>query len=233
MVHGNDLRAQSDILQVGEDAAAERFQASLRAGLDWFTALLETIASWTAPQEAYQGRHFQYLIGDEAFDWLLLAERLLLSADGLVPDQQQESLLFHGRPPRQLSEQQFKEAIGSAKYRAVRNYWYGVTVEEALLMAVEDEVRKERRTMGRSEEPRLDEVLYQRVYGQPRPALLLQFFQERGQPPAEQLTLAQLREFTYWLFKYRLNHCDKARIASDTKKGLDLLRSLERGPTPG
>ncbi|GAJ03845.1 unnamed protein product, partial [marine sediment metagenome] len=30
-------------------------------------------------------------------------------------------------------------------------------------------------------------------------------------------------EFTYWLFKYRLNHCDKARVASDTKKGLEQL----------
>jgi len=32
-----------------------------------------------------------------------------------------------------------------------------------------------------------------------------------------------MKEFTYWLFKYRLKHCDKARVASDTKKALDWL----------
>ena len=39
------------------------------------------------------------------------------------------------------------------------------------------------------------------------------------------MKLVELKEFTYWLFKYRLNNSDKARIASDTKKA---LRELER-----
>ena len=233
MVDGNDPRPQGDALEFCDDAAAERFKAALRSGGNWFTALLETIASWTAPQEVYRGRHFQYLIGDEAFDWLLLAERLLLNADGLVPEKDRDRLLFYGRPPRQLSEQEFKEAIGGAKHRAASNYWYGVTVEEALLLAIEEEVRKERRAMGRSEENRLDEVLYQRIYGQPSSDLLLQFFGERNLLPGDGLTLAQLKEFTYWLFKYRLNHSDPARVASDTKKGLAFLQRLERNRGPG
>ena len=33
-----------------------------------------------------------------------------------------------------------------------------------------------------------------------------------------------MKEFSYWRFKYRLQHCDKARIASDTKKALDWMR---------
>ncbi len=36
--------------------------------------------------------------------------------------------------------------------------------------------------------------------------------------------LTELKEFTYWLFKYRMLHCDKAKVASDTRKGLRLLQ---------
>ena len=38
--------------------------------------------------------------------------------------------------------------------------------------------------------------------------------------------MAESREFNYWLFKYRVKNCDKARIASDTRKGLDQLERM-------
>jgi hypothetical protein len=33
-----------------------------------------------------------------------------------------------------------------------------------------------------------------------------------------------MKEFSYWLFKYRLKQCEKAKIASDTKKALRYLK---------
>jgi hypothetical protein len=36
--------------------------------------------------------------------------------------------------------------------------------------------------------------------------------------------LTELKEFTYWLFKYRLRQSDKAKVASDTKKALGQLK---------
>ena len=83
--------------------------------------------------------------------------------------------------------------------------------------------------MGRSEEPQLDDVIFERIYGHPRVALLDEFFQEHGRTTANRISLYEQKEFTYWLFKYRVKHSDKARLASDTKKGLDFLRSLGRG----
>jgi hypothetical protein len=55
--------------------------------------------------------------------------------------------------------------------------------------------------------------------------LLTKFKIEKGYPKRNSMELGELKEFTYWLFKYRLNNCDKARIASDTKKA---LQELER-----
>ncbi|MFC2059874.1 hypothetical protein ACFLTZ_02115 [Chloroflexota bacterium] len=53
--------------------------------------------------------------------------------------------------------------------------------------------------------------------------LLKRFRQDKGYPRLKSISLTELKEFTYWLFKYRLKHCDKARVASDTKKALEQL----------
>jgi hypothetical protein len=42
-------------------------------------------------------------------------------------------------------------------------------------------------------------------------------------PQRKSLTLTELKEFTYWLFKYRVKTSEKPKIASDTKKALALM----------
>ena len=41
------------------------------------------------------------------------------------------------------------------------------------------------------------------------------------------VTYADWKAFTYWLFKFRLKRQDKARVASDTRKGLAQLTLME------
>jgi len=65
--------------------------------------------------------------------------------------------------------------------------------------------------------------VYRRIYGATRAVLLKRFRREKGYPHLKSISLTELKEFTYWLFKYRLKQCDKARIASDTKKALQQL----------
>ena len=69
----------------------------------------------------------------------------------------------------------------------------------------------------------VNEEAFQRVYGAPRQELLARFQQEKGMPPVDSLTLAEMKEFTYWLFKYRVATCDPERVASDTRKALNQL----------
>lgn len=209
-----------------------RFMVDLRSGVDWFEALTQAIALWRVPDEVVDGCHYRYLVADEAFDWLFLAERLLATAEGLVPRGEKEDLLFHGLLPRGVSEERFKKQIGPAKYGAVINHWYGIRVEEALILAVEHEVRKQRHGL-RPEELRLDEAVYEHIYGLPRHKLLHLFSEERAAPYRNGLSLRQNEEFTYWLFRYRLKRSDKARLASDTKKGITFLKQLGRLPGPG
>jgi hypothetical protein len=205
--------------------AIKHLEQAIASGQHWYIALLEAIGLWTDGEETRNGRHYQYLIDGQAFDWLLLAERLCEAVDDLLPKEEKMALLFHGQPPLKLSPERFKALIGSTKYRQYLNYFYGITVEEALFLAVQEEVRKEKRTLGYNKEPNLTDEVYQRIYGATRPVLLKSFRREKGYPRLRSISLTELKEFSYWLFNYRLKNCDKARIASDTKKALERLNA--------
>ena len=209
-----------------------RLREALALGRPWFPVLLEAIALWPVSEEEAEGRHYSYLIGGEAFDWLLLAERLCLSLDGFIPPQEREALLFEGRPPVELSPSDLHCLLGEDKYQAHLNYFYGVTVEEALQRASAEEVHKELYSLGLAngswEE---EEIAFQRLYGKPRRELLARFRFEQDLPPGEEIFFAELKEFTYWLFKYRLRNSDRARLASDTRKALAFLALLRESAT--
>src|SRR5690606_1393128 len=95
--------------------AVVAFRRAILDGEHWYDALLRVIARWTAPSEDVDGVQLQYLVAGEAFDWLLLAQRLLDAADDLVPAAQAEALVVQGMPPRPEGEDEFEAAIGPAK----------------------------------------------------------------------------------------------------------------------
>ncbi|UCG10070.1 MAG: hypothetical protein JSW30_04920 [Dehalococcoidia bacterium] len=206
------------------DEAIQHLKQAIASGTHWYIALLEAIGLWTKNEEVLDGRVYRYLIAGEAFDWLLLAERLCEAVDGLLPSDDKIALLFHGKPPLELPRERLKEIIGSSKYHQYLNYFYGVTVEETLTLAVQEEVRKEKLTSGYTGEQDTTNEVYQRIYGATRDNLLRQSRQEKGYPQRKSIGLTELKEFAYWRFKYRLNQCDKAKVASDTKKALERLR---------
>ena len=204
--------------------AIQHLQQAICSGKHWYIALLEAIGLWGSAEEVYDGQHYRYLISSEAFDWIALAERLCLEVDGLFPQEEKIDLLFFAKPPIELSREEFSKLIGDTKYRAYLNYVYGVSVEEALVSAVEEEIYKERKNFANCHDDHVQQEAYHRVYGADMTTLLGQFRQERGYPLTRSITLAEQKEFTYWLFKYRLDHCDKERVASDTKKALQWLQ---------
>jgi len=208
------------------DAEAIRYlEQAITGGKHWYIALLEAIGLWTTAEESHNGRTYCYLIAGEAFDWLILAERLCWAVDGLLPNDEKIALLFYGQPPLNLTKEKFKELIGSGKYHQYLNYFYGITVEEALILSVQDEVRKEWRAVGYYNEHDYTNEVYRRIYGATKAILLKRFRREKGYPQLRSISLTELKEFTYWLFKYRLKQCDKARVASDTKKALNWLNN--------
>lgn len=200
--------------------AIEHLKHSVASGKHWYRALLEAIRLWKSPEEDYRGRHYRYLIAGEAFDWLVLAERLCDEISEFIPEKERTDLLFFDRAPLELNHEEFKKLIGPVKYRAYLNYLYGVLTEEALISAVVDEIRKERRVLGSNRHEDIMDKAHRRIYGKNQQTLLNSFRKEKRYPKRKSMTLTELKEFTYWLFNYRVERCDKSRVASDTKKAL-------------
>ena len=206
--------------------AIQRLKNAVTEGRNWYVALLEAVRLWSSPEEDYEGRHYKYLIDNEAFDWLVLTERLCEELNGLIPEKERTNLLFFGIPPVELSKDEFKNLIGASKYQAHLNYFYGILVEKFLLLSATEEIRKKKRTLGLNNDNGVVDEAYQRIYGTTQPALLKQFRKERHYPQLRSISLSELNEFTYWLFKYRIKTRDKSRVASDTKKALTKLHEI-------
>ena len=79
----------------GDIKAIEHLKESIAIGKHWYVSLLEAIKLWKSIEENYKGRNYKYLIDGEAFDWLLLAERLCQEIGDMVPEQEKIDLLFY------------------------------------------------------------------------------------------------------------------------------------------
>ena len=214
---------------------AQRLIGEMRESVEsgdqhWFHALLHAIRNWPLSDETKGERDFHYLVGGEAFDWLLLAERLCGEMTDLIPEDEADALLFHERLPVETDEADFEGLLG-AKYKPHLNFVYGVRVEAALQIAVQEEVRKERAAIRVWENNgHLEDEAFQRIYGKPGAEMVAAFKTSTGSGSGW-LSLAELSEWRYWLFQYRVKNCDPAKVASDTRKGLLMLQALE-GATP-
>ena len=210
--------------------AIRHLKREIEQGRDWAPALLESMAMWTLAEEVHEKRRNRYLLDGEAFDWLLLAERLLAEVDGQVPEWEKSELLASGEFPRAFSEEEFRSLLGPEKYSAFLNYWYGVTVEQAVMRSAEEEEQKRLPMRGARARREAAERAFRRVYGEDRAELHRRFRGERGYAGSARVTATEAKEFTYWLFKHRLITGEGERVASDTRKGLLFLqRKRERG----
>ncbi|HWQ27928.1 MAG TPA: NUDIX domain-containing protein, partial [Dehalococcoidia bacterium] len=169
-VNGHDRNGK----QPSEDPIAH-FVSALDAGVPWFEALLQAIALWTLPREETNGRTYEYLLQGEAFDWLLLAERLCEEVADRLPPDEHEALVFFGRAPvPDFTDADLRAALGQAKHSAHLNFLYGVIVEEALQLCVEEELQKARQAHVYHEVEEEPNV-FQRIYGKTREELLAAF----------------------------------------------------------
>jgi hypothetical protein len=216
----------SSIPQVSHSAEViGLFRQKLAGGQNWYKALLESMRLWTDESETVNGTEYLYLIEDEAFDWISLAQRLCDSVDGLIPEVEKNAFIFQGMPPLELTPEEFKGLIGEAKYHQFLNFFYGVTVEDALIQAVREEVRKERSANCWNSPKGVDDEVFRRVYGETEAALFKRFRKARRHHLQTPSNLTELKEFIYWRFKLRVKESEKARVASDTHKALEWLKA--------
>lgn len=215
------------IVQAVPDALSH-LRIALAAGAPWQQAIFEAMGRWTLAEETLDGREYRYLIEGEAFDWLLLAERLCADVGGAVPSEEKERFLFSGLMFEMFDEEQFKNYLGPSKFRAYMNFRYGVVLEEVLQLVAEEEVRKSYLSRIYLDNDELIEEAYTQLYQKRRDELFKMFQKETKKDRRRNVSLSDLKEFTYWLHKRRINLWDPARVASDTRKAIRQLNLLQR-----
>lgn len=217
-------------LSADQTLAVRAFAEALVEGKHWYGALLGAVHLWSRDEECYGGRYFRYMVAGEALDLLLVMERISWDFRHLLPRDEYDAFFFYARPPYTYTDREFAHLLGVEKYRSYLNYFYGVTVEEALLHAVEDEILKAT-NYGLTRDNRDPESPYTRLYGKKERELLQEFSTDRERAVNGVMTLTDWKEFLYWLFKQRVANSLPERLASDSRKGIDTLRML-RGTYP-
>jgi len=209
--------------------AVKHAWVTIQNGKPWPVAIAEATGLWTLQEELFRGKFYRYLVQGEAFDWALLVYRLLQSLGDLIPPIQREELLKRRGLGGFLADHEIKRILGTEKYSAYLNYWYGITLEIALQTVVLHEIRKERIGGGRLLHSwRIDES-FRRIYGEGRLVLINEFRNNSHVLGSKGCVYGELKEFTYWLFKLRLNRSEKARVASDTRKALEWMKDMRSG----
>ena len=201
---------------------------SIENGKSWFISLLESISIWTKPEEKYNNNNYIYFLDGEAFDWLVLAERLCYEINNFnLYKEEIEKFITYGKLPEVISLSIFKNSIGLSKYRGYLNYFYGITIEESLLISVESEIQKRNLSNGKQFNQDYTELAFESIYLSSQTVLLGNFFEEQKIKPKKHLSITENKLFTYWLFKYRLKSSDKSRSASYTKKGINQFYKIQ------
>ena len=61
----------SQLTLTGDAKAIRHLEQAILSGKHWYIALLEAIGLWKKAEEDYDGRHYCYLVAEEAFERIL------------------------------------------------------------------------------------------------------------------------------------------------------------------
>ena len=205
---------------------------------EWQNAFIATIAAWPVENEIVYGETFHYFIGGEAFNWKRLAERIATQIaveqcesprSDEIFDWIEKSGTFGG-----FSEQEFRRILGVDGWRAHLNHFYGVHIEQCLLAAVQSRIQKRRYSKGMPPSDDASDQAYVGLY-EGTEHELWQIFKDENSERLSHLidesddgtrSIALDEEFTYWLFKRRIENTNAPQVAAETQRGLDMMASI-------
>ena len=208
---------------------------------NWKTNFIKAIAAWPIESERIQNENFHYFIAGEALNWKRLAERIASQ----IPDHNlytiskndifkwiDNSSVFGG-----MNENQFRKNIRIDLWRAHLNYFYGVQIEQCIIADLQARIHKRQYSNGKPTSDNTSENAFFGLYEDSEKTLWKIFINENSQRLQNLMTTKQElesrnipleEEFTYWLFKRRIEHTNAPQIAAETKRGLDMMAKINK-----
>jgi hypothetical protein len=186
-------------------------------GENWQKSVAKYIGLWNEKEEFYRGYKYIYLIDDEALDWLNLTERLVSSIKSYITKEEYNYVSTSGLLPDQEIYNYIKKTIPKKKLSQMRNFYYGIIIENLIYHYKILEYQKNTIVIEDN-----DQRFYEEIYNKPIEVLYEIFYKERKTINKNKLNFHELKLFSYWLFKYRLKHSDKTKMAHETNTALKL-----------
>ena len=190
-------------------------------GEDWQKSIAKYIGLWTKKEEFYRGYKYIYLIDDEALDWLTLTERLVSSIKSYITKEEYYYVSTSGLLPDQKIYKYIKKTIPKKKLSQMRNFYYGIILENFIYNYKILEYQKN--SIGVEDN---DQRFFEEIYNKPIEVLYATFYKEKKTISKNKLNFHELKLFSYWLFKYRLKHSDKTKMAHETNSALKFAKTI-------
>ena len=134
-----------------------------------------------------------------------------------------------------IPEDEFRRILGVDGWRAHLNHFYGVHIEQCLIAAVQSRIQKSRYSSGMPPSDDASDKAYLGLYEETEQDLWELFTTENAdrlsdliaESPEETRTIALDEEFTYWLFKRRIEYTLAPQVAAETQRGLDMMSRID------
>jgi len=187
---------------------------------------LKIIGHWPLKSEIIGDMDYQYWINDEAFNWYLLASRIIFS----VKDEQNIKKLDHFLSTVHFlpgSDQRIMiNLFPPDKYRAHLNFIYGVILEEVIICF--NEMEKNKDVLNQFNVTDSINLVYLNLYGMDYTEFIRLYEFETKTKLDQFDTLHSYYNFLYWSWKYRLMKSTPEKIAYDSQSGINFLMNLNK-----
>ena len=120
----------------------ERLKSKIENGINWEIAVVDCISEWNINEEFYRGYKYKYWINNEAFDWMTLTERLGSAIKSYLDKEIYHQLIFTGLLPNKSSYEYMKKIISRNKLSQMRNFYYGIIIEDLIYVQKSQEYLK-------------------------------------------------------------------------------------------
>ena len=198
----------------------QELKSKIENGINWEKAVVDCISDWDINEEFYRGYKYKYWINNEAFDWMSLTERLGSAIKSYLNKKKFDELIFTGLLPSKSSYEYMKKVISKNKLSQVRNFYYGIIIEDLIY------IQKSQQYLKNSIYTTNEYDGYEEIYGKNINLLFQQFAKITKFTNQTKINLYTYKEFIYWLFKFRIKNSDKTKVASDTNLSIKLAKNI-------
>tara|TARA_Y100001970_G_scaffold225688_1_gene278739 strand:- start:18142 stop:18807 length:666 start_codon:yes stop_codon:yes gene_type:complete len=187
---------------------------------------LKIIGKWPVKTEIINNIEYKYWIDDEAFNWHLLATRIIFSLNEETNKKPLNAFLHSTYLLPGSDQRKIINLFPPDKYRAHLNFIYGVVLEEVIICF--NEMEKNKDIINQFHASDAINAVYLDLYGYNFSEFKRIYEFEKKIKLDKFDSLYSYYDFLYWSWKYRIKKSTPEKIAYDSQSGINFLINMSK-----